>query len=70
MSLRAESSARPASTTASASLARVRRGSLAALVLLVVQYGIGMSVNLYVSVPGGDHGGGLGSRAATRGWRS
>jgi len=64
MSLRAESSAHPASTTARASLARVRRGSLAALVLLVVQYGIGMYVNLYVTVPRGDHGGGLGSAIA------
>jgi hypothetical protein len=64
MSLRAESSARPVSSTATASLARVRRGSLAALVLLVVQYGIGMYVNLYVTVPRGDHGGGLGSAIA------
>jgi hypothetical protein len=64
MSLRSESSARPAITTATASLARVRRGSLAALVLLVVQYGIGMYVNLYVTVPRGDHGGGLGSAIA------
>jgi hypothetical protein len=64
MSLRAESSARPASVTATASLARVRRGSLAALVLLVVQYGIGMYVNLYVTVPRGDHGSGLGSAIA------
>jgi hypothetical protein len=64
MSLRAESSARPASTTATASLARVRRGSLAALVLLVVQYGIGMYVNLYVTLPRGDHGSGLGSAIA------
>jgi hypothetical protein len=64
MSLRAESSARPASATATASLARVRRGSLAALVLLVVQYGIGMYVNLYVTVPRDDHGGGLGSAIA------
>jgi hypothetical protein len=61
MSLRAESSTRPASTTATASLARVRRGSLAALVLLVVQFGIGMYVNLYVTVPRADHGSGLGS---------
>jgi hypothetical protein len=64
MSLRAESSARPGSTTATASLARVRRGSLAALVLLVLQYGIGMYVNLYVTVPRDDHGGGLGSAIA------
>jgi hypothetical protein len=64
MSLRTESSARPAGTTATASLVRARRGSLAALVLLVVQYGIGMYVNLYVTVPRGDHGSSLGSAIA------
>jgi hypothetical protein len=64
MSLRAESSTRPASTTATARMARVRRGSLAALVLLVVQFGIGMYVNLYVTIPRGDHGSGLGSAIA------
>jgi hypothetical protein len=36
--------------------AGLRRASLAALVLLVVQFGIGMAVNLYVAVPGSDHG--------------
>jgi hypothetical protein len=30
-------------------------------VLLVVEYAIGMYVNLYVTVPGADHGGSLGS---------
>jgi hypothetical protein len=64
MSLRAESSVQPVSTTATASLVRLRRGSLAALVLLVVQYGIGMYVNLYVTVPRDDHGRGLGSAVA------
>jgi hypothetical protein len=64
MSVRAESSTRPASRTGAASLARVRRGSLAALVLLVVQYGMGMYVNLYVTIPRGDHGSGLGSAIA------
>ncbi len=39
---------------------RMRRGSLAVLVLLVAEYGIGMYVNLYVAVPRADHGGGLG----------
>ena len=42
------------------SVARLRRGSLAVLVLLVIEYAIGMYVNLYVTVPGADHGGGLG----------
>ncbi len=32
--------------------ARARRGSLAVLVLTVAEYGIGMYVNLYVTIPG------------------
>ena len=46
------------------SVVRLRRGSLAVLVLLVVEYAIGMYVNLYVNVPGADHGGGLGGAIA------
>jgi hypothetical protein len=42
--------------TSARHVAGLRRASLAALVLLVVQYGIGMAVNLYVAVPGSDHG--------------
>ena len=61
MSLRAPSLARPAS---SAATARIRRGSLAVLVLVVLEYGIGMYVNLYVTVPRADHGRGLGSAIA------
>jgi hypothetical protein len=57
MSLETESAARRA--RAVAGLARLRRGSLAVLVLLVVEYAIGMYVNLYVTVPGADHAGGL-----------
>jgi hypothetical protein len=38
----------------------LRRVSLAALVILLVQYGLGMYVNLYVTIPGADHGQGLG----------
>lgn len=64
MSLDAGSPARPVSTEATASLARVRRGSLAVLVLLVLEYGIGMYVNLYVTIPRADHGRGLGSAIA------
>lgn len=47
-----------------AGTARLRRGSLAVLVLLVVEYAFGMYVNLYVSVPGADHGDGLGGALA------
>ncbi len=35
------------------------RASLAAAVMLVIQYGLGIGVNLYVALPGGDHGIGL-----------
>jgi hypothetical protein len=45
-------------------LVRLRRGSLAVLVLLVAEYALGMYVNLYVAVPGADHGGGLGNAIA------
>ena len=61
MSVETESSAPRARTATTAGLARLRRGSLAVLVLLVVEYAIGMYVNLYVTVPGADHGGSLGS---------
>jgi len=49
------------SAPAPASLARVRRASLAVLVLLLAEYGIGMYVNLYVTVPAADHGHSAGS---------
>src|SRR5262244_3928952 len=61
MTLDAKSPARPVRTVATASLARLRRGSLAVLVLVVVEYGIGMYVNLYVTIPRADRGHGVGS---------
>jgi hypothetical protein len=57
-------SAVPRARGAVAGLTRLRRGSLAVLVLLVVEYAIGMYVNLYVTVPGADHGSGLGEAIA------
>jgi hypothetical protein len=66
MSLETESSVPRTRSAATAGLARLRRGSLAILVLLVVEYTTGMYINLYVTVPGADHGGGLG-RAITSG---
>ena len=45
---------------------RVRQGSLGVLVLLLLEYGFGMYVNLYVQVPGADHGGDIG-RAISNG---
>jgi hypothetical protein len=58
--------ARPASRGAGSRGAgvRLRRGSLAALVLTVLEYGLGVYVNLYVSVPAADHGSDLGSAIA------
>lgn len=41
-----------------------RRTSLAVLVLLVVEYGLGLYVNLYVAVPAADRGGSLGGAIA------
>jgi hypothetical protein len=41
--------------------AGLRRASLAALVLLLIQYGIGIGVNLYVTVPAADHGHSIGT---------
>jgi hypothetical protein len=61
MSLDAQSPTRPVRTAPAAGLARARRGSLAVLVLLVAEYGIGMYVNLYGTIPRADHGHGLGS---------
>jgi hypothetical protein len=62
MSLGTRALARPGRRGAAA--VRIRRGSLAVLVLTVLEYGIGMYVNLYVSVPAADHGGDLGHAIA------
>ena len=60
MSLRAESGTRPVTAAGPGGrLARLRRGGLAVLALIVAEYAIGMYVNLYVTVPGADHGRGL-----------
>jgi len=37
----------------------IRRASLGTSIGLLIQYGLGMWVNLYVSVPARDHGGGV-----------
>jgi hypothetical protein len=42
----------------------LRHASLAVLVLLLAEYGVGMYVNLYVTVPRADHGGSVGSAIA------
>jgi hypothetical protein len=61
MSLEAKTATRPVSTPAPASLGRLRRGSLAVLVLVVAEFLIGMYVNLFVTIPPADHGHGIGS---------
>jgi len=61
MRLDAQLRARPVRTTSAAALARARRGSLAALVLLAAEYVIGMYVNLYSHHPRADRRRGLGS---------
>ena len=38
----------------------LRRASFASLVMLLIQYGLGMYTNIYVTVPSADKGGGLG----------
>src|SRR5579872_5638191 len=58
MTLHAATSDRRVSTGRTAGL---RRASLAALVLLLIQYGIGIGVNLYVTVPAADQGHTIGS---------
>jgi hypothetical protein len=63
MSLDAGSPSRTLSVSvpARASLARLRRASLAVVVLLLAEYVLGMYVNLYVTVPAADHGHSVGS---------
>jgi hypothetical protein len=53
-----------ARSVSDAAVARIRRGSLAVLVLVVLEYGIGMYVNVYATVPRADHGRDLGSAIA------
>jgi hypothetical protein len=49
----ASTAARPAAVQQARRLAGLRRASLTTLVLLVVQFGVGIGVNLYVSLPAG-----------------
>ncbi len=50
--------------TRRAGLESVRQGSLAALVMLVVQYGLGIILNLYIAVPAADAHAGLAQEIA------
>jgi hypothetical protein len=64
MSVDADRAVRPVSPPVAAGLVRVRRASLVALVLLLAEYGMGMYVNLYVTIPRADHGSSLGNAIA------
>jgi hypothetical protein len=51
----------PPARRPAAALPGIRRQSFAMAVLLLVQYGLGIGVNLFVTLPRQDHGAGLGS---------
>lgn len=51
----------PAIETVRPATERLRRASLGALLALLIQYGIGMAVNIYVTVPAADQGHGIGT---------
>jgi hypothetical protein len=65
MSVHPVSAAKPVHTAFETARARLRRGSLSALVLVVVEYVIGMYVNLYVTVPAADRGRSLNTAIST-----
>jgi hypothetical protein len=48
-------------TAQTAAINRLRRASLGSLIALLIQYGLGMGVNLYVNVPKSDQGHGTGA---------
>jgi hypothetical protein len=47
--------------TSNPAVARLRRSSFGAVMALIVQYGLGMGVNLFVNVPDADKGKGMGA---------
>ena len=63
MSTREIRTAPPARSPA-AGLPGIRRESFAMAVLLLMQYGLGIGVNLFVTLPAKDHGAGLGGAIA------
>jgi hypothetical protein len=50
----------PPRTTPAPALERLRRASLGSLLALLIQYGLGIGVNLFVNVPATDQGKGVG----------
>lgn len=63
----AGTAALPAPAQQARRLSSLRRASLASLVMLIVQFGLGIGVNLYVSLPNADNGNGKVSQAFTNG---
>lgn len=68
MSLREKSVTRSAKIGPAAGVNRLRNAILGVLVLTVIEYGFGMYVNLYVTVPRADHGGSLGNVISNGPW--
>lgn len=60
MSTSTETGARPVAAAATR-LAQLRRTSFLVLVVILIEFGLGMYVNLYVTVPKADHGANIGS---------
>jgi hypothetical protein len=54
----------PGARVPAAALSGIRRASFAMAVLLLVQFGLGIGVNLFVTLPRQDHGAGLGTALA------
>ena len=67
MSTREIRTAPPARSPA-AGLPGIRRESFAMAVLLLMQYGLGIGVNLFVTLPAKDHGAGLAAPSPTARW--
>ncbi|MGH6657507.1 MAG: hypothetical protein ACRDVE_20170 [Actinocrinis sp.] len=57
----ASSPANAPAASRDAGIDRMRRASLGALVALLIEYGLGIGVNLFVNVPDADQGSGMGA---------
>jgi len=68
LSLQEKSTTRSANSASAAGVHRLRHASLGVLALTVIEYGFGMYVNLYVTLPRADHGGSLGSVISNGPW--
>lgn len=61
MDLTSTSTSTDAPASRTVLLDRMRRMSLSSLIALLIQYGLGMGVNLFVNVPDADQGKGIGN---------